>query len=381
MRTSENHVTLENKNPEHYYWLDLFRGLAAMIVVTTHCRTMLFVEYGLLPPAEKTIQNSVFFFLTRIAHEAVLLFFVLSGFLVGGKVIQRLRAGTFDLKSYALDRTVRIMLPLLSALILIFICNTIIGQKYSVIDYLGNILSLQGILVPWVSGPLWSLAYEVWFYVLMGGMAWWLTTTKNTYKYVGIALLFVNFLIFSNSLKATYLFIWLLGAMSFFYVKRNNFVLFGGIVSLVASMLALQFFGRESRTFELHNVDNIKTICELCLGISMCLIVQQVIHRKPKGKVAIALNKFGTWLADFSYTLYLTHLPIVYVLVHFGFPKSGSINAVSVGYYLAAIAISLVSAYLIYFVFERRTKYVKELLKRRIPSKERLEQQQYQTRA
>ncbi|UPK67201.1 acyltransferase family protein [Chitinophaga filiformis] len=381
MRTSENHVTLENKNPEHYYWLDLFRGLAAMIVVTTHCRTMLFVEYGLLPPAEKTVRNSVFFFLTRISHEAVLLFFVLSGFLVGGKVIQRLKAGTFDLKSYALDRTVRIMLPLLSALILIFICNTIIGQQYSVIDYLGNILSLQGILVPWVSGPLWSLAYEVWFYVLMGGMAWWLTTTKNAYRYVGIALLFVNFLIFSNSLKATYLFIWLLGAMSFFYVKKNNFMLVLGILSLIASMLSLQFFGRESRTFELHNVDNIKTICELCLGISMCLIVQQVIHRKPKGKVAIALNKFGTWLANFSYTLYLTHLPIVYVLVHFGFPKSGSINAVSLGYYLAAIAISLVSAYLIYLVFERRTKYVKEILKRRIPSKERVEGQQYQTRA
>jgi peptidoglycan/LPS O-acetylase OafA/YrhL len=371
---------LQNKNPEHYYWLDLFRGLAALVVVTTHCRTMLFVEYGLLPAADKTVQTSIFFFLTRIAQEAVLLFFVLSGFLVGGKVIQRLRAGTFDLRSYTLDRTVRIMLPLLSALMLIVISNTITGQQFSVIDYLGNIVSLQGILVPWVSGPLWSLAYEVWFYVLMGAVAWWLTTSKNINRYIGIVILFICFLIFSH-LKATYLFIWFLGAMSFFYVKKNNLLLFGGILALIASMLTLQFFGRESRTFRLHDVDNIKTICELCLGISMCVIVQQVIHRKPKNKLGVFLNKFGTRLADFSYTLYLTHLPIVYMLVHFGFPKSQSINAVSIGYYLSAIAISLVSAYAIYFVFERRTKYVKEILKMKMPLGERVREQQYQTRA
>jgi len=371
---------LQNKNPEHYYWLDLFRGLAALVVVTTHCRTMLFVEYGLLPASEKTILNSIFFFLTRVSHEAVLLFFVLSGFLVGGKVIQRLRDGTFDLKSYVLDRTVRIMLPLLSALILILVSNIVIGQQFSVIDYLGNILSLQGILVPWVSGPLWSLAYEVWFYVLMGAAAWWLTTSKDINRYVSVVILFVCFLIFSH-LKATYLFIWLLGAMSFSYIKKNNFLLYLGLFSLAASMLALQFFGRESRTFKLHDTENIKTICELCLGISMCLVVQQVIHRKPKHKLGVFLNKFGTRLADFSYTLYLTHLPIVYMLVHFGFPKSQSINAVSIGYYLSAIAISLVSAYAIYLVFEKRTKYVKQIMKMKIPSGERVREQQYQTRA
>ena len=368
---------LQNKNPEHYYWLDLFRGLASLVVVTTHCRTMLFVEYGLLPAGEKTTANSIFFFLTRIAHEAVLLFFVLSGFLVGGKVIQRLRAGTFDLRSYVLDRTVRIMLPLLSALILIVISNTVIGQHFSIIDYIGNILSLQGILVPWVSGPLWSLAYEVWFYVLMGAAAWWLTTSKDSNKYIAVFMLFVCFLIFSH-LKATYLFIWLLGAMSFSYVKRSNVLLIAGIVSLLASMMALQVFGTESRTFQLHDIESIRAICELCLGISMCLIVQQVIHRQPKYKLGVFLNKFGTRLADFSYTLYLTHLPIVYMLVHFGFPKSQSINVVSVGYYLAAIGISLVSAYAIYLVFEKRTKYVKAIMKMRIPSGERVKEQQYQ---
>lgn len=373
---------LQNKNTEHYYWLDLFRGLASLVVVTTHCRTMLFVEYGLLPASDKTNANLIFFFLTRVAHEAVLLFFVLSGFLVGGKVIQRLRAGTFDLKSYTLDRTVRIMLPLLSSLIIIIISNTVTGQKYSVVDYLGNILSLQGILVPSVSGPLWSLAYEVWFYVLMGGVGLWLTTSKESYKYIGVLIIFINFLIFSCALKAPNLFIWLLGAVSVFYVRKNNFLLFGSLVLLIAALTAYQFYGKESRTLDggLFN-SNRGLIAELCIGIAMCVIVQQVIHRAPKSKLLISINKLGTKLADFSYTLYLTHLPIVYLLIHFGFPKSKSINGVSIGYYISAIVISLISAYIIYLGFEKRTKNVKDFLRRKLFKEKTLSVEQYQTRA
>ena len=373
---------LQNKSTEHYYWLDLFRGLASLVVVTTHCRTMLFVEYGLLPASDKTNANLIFFFLTRVAHEAVLLFFVLSGFLVGGKVIQRLRAGTFDLRSYTLDRTVRIMLPLLSSLIIIIISNTVTGQKYSVVDYLGNILSLQGILVPSVSGPLWSLAYEVWFYVLMGGVGLWLTTSKESYKYLGVLIIFINFLIFSCALKAPNLFIWLLGAVSVFYVRKNNFLLFGSSVLLIVALIAYQFYGKESRTLDggLFN-NNRGLIAELCIGIAMCVIVQQVIHRAPKSKLLISINKLGTKLADFSYTLYLTHLPIVYLLIHFGFPKSKSINAVSIGYYIGAIIISLISSYIIYLGFEKRTKYVKDFLRRKLFKEKTLSVEQYQTRA
>lgn len=348
---------------EHYYWLDLFRGLAALTVVTTHCRTMLFVEYGLLPSSDKTIVTSMFFFLTRIAHEAVLLFFVLSGFLVGGKVIQRLREGSFDLKSYSIDRIVRIMLPLLSAILLIIISNTITGQKYTVIDYLGNILSLQGILVPWVSGPLWSLAYEVWFYVLMGAIALFFVTTKEKYRYVALSIIFIIFLIFSYSLKATFLFIWILGAFSFLKVRKNNFLLYGSLLLLIVSVIIFQLYGKESRT--LDQALNIGVIIELFLGLSMCILVQQVIYRKPKFKIAILFNKIGNKLAVFSYTLYLTHLPIVYLLLHFGFPKSESVNFQSILYYLVAVIICLLSAYIIYFFFERRTKYIKGLLKKR----------------
>jgi peptidoglycan/LPS O-acetylase OafA/YrhL len=371
---------LENKNATHYYWLDLFRGLAALTVVTTHCRTMLFIEYALLPASDQTPLNFIFFSLTRIAHEAVLLFFVLSGFLVGGKVIQRLKAGTFDLRSYALDRTVRIMLPLLSAFIIILISNTVTGQRFRVIDYIGNLFSLQGILVPWVSGPLWSLAYEVWFYILMGAVALLFVSSKETYKYVAVLIIFINCLIFSYCLKPAYLFVWLLGAVSFFNVKKNNYLLYGALCLLITSLVLYQLYGKESPTLGRPEY-KVAVIFQVCIGLSMCVIVQQITHYRPRHKLTIWINKLGSRLAAFSYTLYLTHLPIVHLLIYFGFPKSRSVNVVSVGYYIGAVGIVVVSAYLIYLVFERRTKYVKEVLRNKIFPERHVIARQSQTAA
>ena len=59
-----------------------------------------------------------FYSLTRLGNEAVLIFFVMSGFLVGGKRDRGCNKVSFDIKGYAIDRTVRIMLPLISALLL-----------------------------------------------------------------------------------------------------------------------------------------------------------------------------------------------------------------------------------------------------------------------
>ena len=72
---SEEFLEIECKNKnEYFYWLDLLRALAAFVVVITHFRSDLFVEYGSLPESNKTILVSVFYFFTRLAHESVMLF-------------------------------------------------------------------------------------------------------------------------------------------------------------------------------------------------------------------------------------------------------------------------------------------------------------------
>src|SRR4051812_12764616 len=89
--------------------LDLFRALAAFMVVVVHARGSAFVDYGSLPKEQQTRLVEFVYFLSRIGQEAVLAFFMLSGLLVAGAIIRRVSAGTFDLRLYAIERATRIL--------------------------------------------------------------------------------------------------------------------------------------------------------------------------------------------------------------------------------------------------------------------------------
>ena len=81
----------KHKGQSQMIGLDLMRGTAALTVLVAHLRGNSFVEYGALPVAQHGTLTALFFFVTRVAYEAVIVFFVLSGFLVGGQVLTRLR--------------------------------------------------------------------------------------------------------------------------------------------------------------------------------------------------------------------------------------------------------------------------------------------------
>ncbi|MGB0867661.1 MAG: acyltransferase family protein, partial [Granulosicoccaceae bacterium] len=82
-------------------WLDLMRFVAAFLVVFSHARTLVFVRYGELDTDSQGAVTMLWFAASRLGNEAVVLFFVLSGYLVGGKVWQRCRQGDFDARLYA----------------------------------------------------------------------------------------------------------------------------------------------------------------------------------------------------------------------------------------------------------------------------------------
>lgn len=149
------------KNQTHYYWLDLIRFISAFVVVISHTSIVFSTNYEGLAPEYHTTRNAILYMMLRSGTEAVYIFFILSGFLVGGKAIKRIQNKTFDVLSYTIDRSVRILLPLVPALLITYIANSIIGEYYSIWDYIGNLFSLQNIFVPPVNGVLWSLSYEV----------------------------------------------------------------------------------------------------------------------------------------------------------------------------------------------------------------------------
>jgi hypothetical protein len=129
---------------KRFYWLDWFRFLAAFEVVACHARLGVWTHYDQLQASSKNWLTWIFFASTHLGNEAVVLFFVLSGYLVGGKVLQRTFDRSFDTSAYVLDRVTRIYVPFLPALIVSGIIGYAIGARpLSLFEFLGNLVVVQ----------------------------------------------------------------------------------------------------------------------------------------------------------------------------------------------------------------------------------------------
>lgn len=343
---------------KHYYWIDALRFLAAFVVLLNHSRGVFFCEYDDFEGRG----GFLFYSLTRMGHEAVLIFFVLSGYLVGGTAIKRIHERTFDVKNYAINRVARIFLPLISAIILYIIVNSISGNAVNYLVCLGNLFSLQGILVTPLVGPFWSLSYEVWFYILMGiyGI---LLIKRSFFSLFLVAICFGVFTV----LQPIYLFIWILGAFAFLcQPEKGNKWLFIVSALMMALMIVLYQFNRDA-----HNISmSIPTISiyviELCFSFFACLFIQQIVLIVPTKRLAIWLERCGSKFAKFSYTLYLVHQTIcLFLFKYWIITPFTSLSFKNMSLYLFLLLIVLLLSSLIYYFFERRTNIVKKILKRR----------------
>jgi len=96
--------------------LNLTRWVAAWLVLAEHARSLCFVDYSQL--SNPGLLAKAFYLMTGFGHESVLLFFVISGYLVGGKALALFRAGKFDWKRFLADRISRLYAVLGFALVL-----------------------------------------------------------------------------------------------------------------------------------------------------------------------------------------------------------------------------------------------------------------------
>ncbi len=171
-------------------FLDLIRGVAALLVMLGHLRAFLFIDYadaGVAHPLWKA-----FYLATGLGHQAVMVFFVLSGYFVGGSVLSAFVQQRFSWQRYAVARLSRLWTVLVPTLILTLALDSLgsrlVGEAYSglyanvfcsgpssetpaslgPLTFLGNLFFVQTIEVPVYgsNGPLWSLANEFWYYAL-----------------------------------------------------------------------------------------------------------------------------------------------------------------------------------------------------------------------
>ena len=149
--------------------LDGLRGCAILLVVISHVRYGLSVAH----PADKIVVHVM-----AMGWVGVDLFFVLSGFLVTGVLLDS-RGGNGFYANFYRRRVLRIF-PLYYCFLALVVSIAIVRRAESAearmllanagwyVTYLVNVLSLTAPLVtlPWGTGPLWTLAVEEHFYLV-----------------------------------------------------------------------------------------------------------------------------------------------------------------------------------------------------------------------
>jgi peptidoglycan/LPS O-acetylase OafA/YrhL len=152
--TAECEPIIRSEMPE----LDSIRGVAILLVLFYHGYFWTYGVTGLRGFARVFVQ------MTRPGWLGVNLFFVLSGFLITGILLQSTARQDYYRRFYT-RRALRILPAYYGVLLLLFVTG-LRPRAYLILCffYLANVTSLFG--VPQVYGVLWSLAVEEHFYLL-----------------------------------------------------------------------------------------------------------------------------------------------------------------------------------------------------------------------
>jgi peptidoglycan/LPS O-acetylase OafA/YrhL len=168
---------LELKNTKASLALDLLRALAAQAVCVGHTIGLFGIALWAQPPHVPYMQN-----------VAVLIFFLLSGFLIAYTLASRSQDPTYGFGRYLIDRFARIYSALVPALVLIavidFTALVLTGEErstFTVRNFIGNLFMVQDVTAPaWIrkldvhsfgtAGQLWTLAIEWHLYLFAGAV-------------------------------------------------------------------------------------------------------------------------------------------------------------------------------------------------------------------
>lgn len=307
--------------------LDLLRALAAFLVLSEHCRDLLFVDYHSLA-AHRAAWLLPYLF-SGAGHQAVVIFFVLSGYLIAGSVLRLFQSGRWSWSLYLTHRLVRLWVVLLPGLLLCALWDHLglwlhrapltyagHGPNHMIPDVashlgwgalLGNAVFVQSILSPTFGsdGALWSLANEFWYYILFPllMLVFWRggTLVRRAFSALGIALV-AKFVGVGILLGFP---IWLMGALLAF-VPRPHLPVWA---RWVAAALYLPLFLGLSRA---HSM--IGWLNDTLLGVATALFLWILLSARGEA------NPHARWVATSrlaargSYSLYVLHTPFLLLL-------------------------------------------------------------------
>jgi lipopolysaccharide/colanic/teichoic acid biosynthesis glycosyltransferase/peptidoglycan/LPS O-acetylase OafA/YrhL len=311
---------------------------------------------------------------TGFAHQAVVLFFVISGWLVGGALLDRI-GKPHALRDYAIDRVTRLWIVLLPAFALMLLFGLGTGEldahaqaprladigPWSLTTLLGNLAGVQTMLVPAFGNnfPLWSLAYETWYYALFPLLALSMRS-GNTRARLGWACAAVALALCLSSGMMLYFTLWLMGAAAS-RVRLDP--------SRVEQALCWLLFGVLAVGLRLHGQDGDMTMQSLWRDLPYSALFLLCLcgagRRNPASMRPLA--SLAGFLASFSFTLYVMHVPLLRMLwAYRGGDQLAIDDPASMVVYASMLAIVVSLSYLLHLPFEAQTSRLRRFIKQRL---------------
>ncbi|WP_343844262.1 acyltransferase [Bowmanella denitrificans] len=319
--------------------LDFLRGSGAFLVLWAHCQQILVNPYWF--PHKDLNVEFVWVFYRHIGSFGVMLFFVLSGFLIFLSIVNNWRnssTGQFNIKKFLVSRMVRLYPPLLVATVIslfgYFLLwyfdltnSTQYGNRQEIYfareeivikwrDIFGSLFFINNIIdsfkSPTINGPLWSLAAEFWYYIVAALITLLLGNRKNVFALV-IVFAFLAYNV--NEFWWYGLVVW--GAGAFSAAAWNQWekawVRFACYI-LVATFFLLWFYMLlESSSSYYYNNRN-KFMFGLFVAPLLPILLSLRRGKAYSSNISILAVAEGS---RYAYTLYLIHFPILLLVFAF----------------------------------------------------------------
>ncbi len=312
--------------------LEAIRGFVAIYIVFHHIVTFNKLE-------DRYVVLKLIF---MHPQEAVLLFFLLSGFVIYLSVANN---KTLTFYQYIKKRFVRIFPITIVAFFISSVIFLINGYHFTFQDvktFAGNVFMLQDLEVPGYivpvylkNYPLWSLSYEWWFYVMFFPLFIYLikrqakTTIPDVYIILGISAIgWFMYLLVPNHffLVITYFLLWWTGvSCAEIYVTTRDFTfksLMPVLISLFSMTLFISFpilngyFLKHQSYEQINAIYPFTGFLHYYLDALFFLIVGLVWWRyRLKGFDAVF--KAFKPLASISFALYIVHFPFLWLDIPF----------------------------------------------------------------
>jgi peptidoglycan/LPS O-acetylase OafA/YrhL len=343
--------------------INAWRGFAALLVAYFHCRQITWIG---IEQFRKTTTgfdlNTLFSYLTfpiNWGSAGVPIFFVISGYCIHRGTARKLLANPaapFNTGNFLMRRFARIYPVLLAALLLTFAFDTLsrsytpVSSKIGVLDlhlFIVNLFSLQGVAGRTFgsNGALWTLSLEVQFYLVYPLLIALRRRIGMKAVLIGVGIVnLVSALVFERHeiiLFASYWFAWTLGAwIAEAKAAPNAVKLPNGSRKLQVAAVVVALFG--CAAFKVGQY-----LAFQFWAVAFGIYLYQVLDKPMRNSLPV---RGFSWLGEFSFSLYIVHIPI---LIFLGSLLFRSAHQTTIWASFAFMAAPVAVAYVFYMLIER----------------------------